>query len=258
MTPMRILWAFYLLLLIGLFLYYRLVRPIRLLSQPWQVSENIAELGDSRTLRLQPVGHKGWPSGFEAGQFAWLNMGASPFNFEQHPISMSSDGDMAAETGEIAFTIKNLGGWSGQVVPKVQVGQRIWVDGPYGVFTLDREQGPGYVFLAGGVGITPLRSMLVTMAERGDVRPVVLFYGARQADDLTFRDELLDMQRKMNLKVIYVVEEPPPGWTGEEGRISADMLRKHLPPKQYRRWQYFICGPTPMMDALEELLRRAG
>jgi ferredoxin-NADP reductase len=171
---------------------------------------------------------------------------------------MSSDGDMAAETGEIAFTIKNLVGWSGQVVPKVQVGQRIWVDGPYGVFTLDREQGPGYVFLAGGVGITPLRSMLVTMAERGDARPVVLFYGARAADDLTFRDELLDLQQKMNLRVLYVVEEPPAGWTGEEGRISADILRKHLPPKQYKRWQYFVCGPTPMMDAMEKLLPEIG
>jgi len=258
MTPMRILWAFYLLLLIGLFLYYRLVKPLRLMSQSWRVVENLEELGDSRTLRLQPVGHKGWPGGFESGQFAWLNMGTSPFNFEQHPISMSSDGDLAAETGEIAFTIKNLGGWSGQVVPKVQVGQRIWVDGPYGVFTLDREQGPGYVFLAGGVGVTPLRSMLVTMAERGDVRPVVLFYGARQADDLTFRDELLAMQQKMNLKVVYVVEEPPSGWPGETGRISADILRKHLPPKQYKRWQYFICGPTPMMDAMEKVLPEIG
>jgi predicted ferric reductase len=258
MTPMRILWAFYLLLLIGLFFYYRLVKPLRLLNQPWQVVENRAELGDSRTLRLRPIGHKGWQGGFESGQFAWLNLGSSPFNFEQHPISMSSNGDTAAETGEIAFTIKNLGGWSGQVVPKVQPGKRIWIDGPYGVFTLDREQGPGYVFLAGGVGVTPLRSMLTTMAEREDNRPVVLFYGARHADDLTFRDELLALQSQMNLKVVYVVNDPSPDWSGETGRISGDILRKYLPAKQYKRWQYFICGPTPMMDAMEKILPDIG
>ena len=54
------------------------------------------------------------------------------------------------------------------------------------------------------------------------------------------------------------VEEPPPGWEGESGRISADLLRKHLPPRQYRRWQYFICGPSPMMDAMEKVLPGLG
>jgi predicted ferric reductase len=258
MAPIASLWAIYLLLLIGLFLYYRLIKPLRLLNKPWQVVENRIESGDSRTLRLEPIGHRGWQGGFEAGQFAWLNLGPSPVSYDQHPISLSSNGDTASETGEIAFTIKNLGDWSGQVVPNMQPGDRIWVDGPYGVFTLDRMQGPGYAFLAGGVGITPLRSMLVTMAEREDVRPVVLFYGGRRAEDLTFHDELLALQKRMNLKVVYVVENPPPGWEGETGFISADVLRKHLPPKQYRRWQYFICGPAPMMDAMEKLLPAQG
>jgi predicted ferric reductase len=257
-TPMRILWAAYLLLLVGLFSYYRLFKPLRLLGKPWEVVENRAELGDARTLRLQPVGHKGWPGGFEAGQFAWINLGSSPFNFEQHPISMSSNGDAALTTGEVAFTIKNLGGWSGKTVPAVKVGQRVWLDGPYGVFTLDREQAPGYVLLAGGVGVTPLRSMLLTMIEREDVRPVVLFYGARHADDLTFRDELLQLQERMNLKVVYVVEEPPPGWQGETGRITVEILRKHVPPRQLKRWSYFICGPTPMMNAMEKMLGDIG
>jgi predicted ferric reductase len=258
MPAMRILWTIYLLLLIGLFLYYRLIRPLRLRKQPWAVVENRQELGDARTLRLKPVGHPGWPTGFEAGQFAWINLGTTPFNFEQHPISMSSNGDAAAGAGEVAFTIKNLGDWSGKVVPEIQAGQRVWLDGPHGVFTLDREQGPGYVFLAGGVGITPLHSMLLTMVERDDVRPVMLFYGARQADDLTFREDLLALQGRMNLKVIYVVEEPSAGWTGETGRISAQLLRKYLPPKQYKRWQYFICGPTPMMNAMESILPEIG
>jgi predicted ferric reductase len=258
MAPMAILWACYLLLLIRFFVYYRVVMPLRLMKKPWQVLENRAEAGDSYTLRLAPVGHRGWPRGFEAGQFAWLHLGRSPWSYDQHPISLCSNGDAAAETGEIAFTIKNLGDWSGQVVPRVRPGDRVWVDGPYGVFTLDREQGPGYVFLAGGVGITPLRSMLVTMAEREDVRPVVLFYAAGRAEDLTFRDELLALQGRMNLKVVYVVGKPPPVWEGETGRISADLLQKYLPSKQYRRWQYFICGPAPMMDAMEELLPGLG
>jgi ferredoxin-NADP reductase len=62
----------------------------------------------------------------------------------------------------------------------------------------------------------------------------------------------------MNLKVVFVVEEPPPAWNGETGRISADLLRRYLPPKQYRRWQYFVCGPARMMDAMEALLPGLG
>lgn len=257
-VPMALLCVFYVLLPIGLFTFFRLVRPLLLTRRPWRVVENRVEAGDARTLRLVPIGHPGWRGGFEAGQFAWLQVGRSPLGYDQHPISLSSSGDAAGETGEIAFTIKNLGDWSGGRVPGVKPGDRVWVDGPYGVFTLDREQGPGYAFLAGGVGITPLRSMLVTMAEREDVRPVVLFYAARAPEDLIFREELLALQGRMSLKVVPVVAEPSSGWQGETGRITAELLRRHLPRKQYRRWQYFICGPGPMMDAMEDLLPELG
>jgi len=257
-APMAVLCVLYVLLPVGFFAFYRIVRPLLLRRKPWRVLENREETGDARTLRLAPVGHQGWRGGFEAGQFAWLYLGRSPLSYDQHPISLSSSGDAAAETGEIAFTIKNLGDWSGQRVPEMKPGDRVWVEGPYGVFTLDREQGPGYALLAGGVGITPLRSMLLTMAEREDVRPVVLFYAARAPEDLIFRDELLALQSRMNLKVVHVVGEPTPGWEGERGRITADVLRKYLPPRQYRRWQYFVCGPSPMMDSMEEVLPQLG
>ena len=257
-APMLVLCALYVLLPVGFFAFYRLLRPLLLTRRAWRVVENRAEAGDARTLRLMPVDHPGWRAGFAAGQFAWLRLGRSPLGYDQHPISLSSSGDTAGETGEIAFTIKKLGDWSGRRVPEVGAGDLVWVDGPYGVFTLDREEGPGYAFLAGGVGITPLRSMLLTMAEREDVRPVVLFYAAGAPDDLIFREELLALRGRMNLKVVYVVSEAPPVWEGEKGRITAEVLRRHLPPKQYRRWQYFICGPSPMMDALEQVLPDLG
>ncbi|HEX5043389.1 MAG TPA: ferric reductase-like transmembrane domain-containing protein [Candidatus Polarisedimenticolaceae bacterium] len=256
--PMAVLCLLYVLVPVCLFAFQRLLRPLFTTRRAWRVVENRAEAGDARTLRLEPVGHAGWAGGFAAGQFAWLRLGRSPLSYDQHPISLSSSGDAAQETREIAFTIKNLGDWSGPRVRELGAGDLVWVDGPYGVFTLDREQGPGYVFLAGGVGITPLRSMLVTMAEREDVRPVVLFYAARTPEDLIFREDLLALRGRMNLKVVYVVSEAPPGWEGEEGRITAEVLRRHLPPKQYRRWQYFICGPSPMMDALEQILPDLG
>jgi predicted ferric reductase len=155
---------------------------------------------------------------------------------------------------EITFTIRALGEWSGKTVPALPPGRRIWLDGPYGVFTPDREEGPGYVLIAGGAGVTPFYSVCLTFAERGDQRPVVLFYASRTYEDLTFREQLDSLQGRMNLKVVYVLADPRPDWKSERGLITTEVLMCHL-PKQLKRLQYFVCGPTPMMDALGKYFR---
>jgi predicted ferric reductase len=79
---------------------------------------------------------------------------------------------------------------------------------------VDRRQAPGYVFIAGGVGVTPLYSMLLTMREREDVRPVTLFYASATWDDVVFREELAELSETMpNLEVIHVLDQAPEGWT---------------------------------------------
>jgi predicted ferric reductase len=251
---MRAVWLVYAILVVGLLLYYKILLPILNWNKTWEVVKNLEERGDSRTLVLKPVDHNGWS--FQPGQFAWLKTGRTPFGWGQHPISMSSMGDVEPG-GEVAFTIKNLGDWSGEEVPALKPGDRLWLDGPHGVFSMDREQAMGYVFIGGGVGITPLYSMLQTMIEREDVRPVLLFYGGRHWEDLTFREELDELRNHLNLQVIYVLEDPPEGWQGETGYVTAEVLRRYL-PKQYKRFVYFICGPDPMMDAMEEALPALG
>jgi predicted ferric reductase len=255
-VPMQLVIGFYLILLAALFVYYRVVKPLRRLRQPWKVIENRLEHGNARTLRLQPDGHPGWA--FEPGQFAWINLNRSPFSFEQHPISLSSCGDTAGETGEITFTIKDLGDWSGKKVPAVQPNDSVWIDGPHGVFTLDRVPAPGYAMIAGGVGITPLYSILATMANRADVRPVVLFFGGPDLGNLTLRDEVLALELRINLKVVLVLSRPTPDWQGETGYVTAEILRRHLPDKNYKRWDYFICGPGSMIDSMEKILPEIG
>ena len=84
-------------------------------------------------------------------------------------------------------------------VPAIKPGDKLWLDGPHGVFSMDREQAMGYVFIGGGIGITPLYSMLQTMAGREDVRPVLLFYGAPNSETMTFREELVALSEQMNL-----------------------------------------------------------
>jgi len=251
---MKELWAVYLLLLIGLSVRFRILKPLLIWRKPWEVVQNVQEKGDARTITLKPAGHEGFK--FEPGQFAWLNTGKTPLNRDQHPISLSSCAyDEAGR--EIAFTIKSLGDWSGQSVPAIQPGKKMWVDGPYGVFTTDREQGPGYVFIAGGVGITPFYSTCLTFADRGDQRPVFLFYAGKDSESLTLSEQLDALQSRMDLKIIYVLQNPEPGWHGERGYITGEVLQRHL-PKQFRRMQYFVCGPPPMMDSMEQILPKLG
>lgn len=254
---MQVLWAVYLIAFVGMFLRYRLVRPLQMRTKPWEVVENREEIGDARTIVVRPVGHHGFT--FEPGQFGWVGFGGSPFAFSQHPICFSSNGDIPSPAGDIAFTIKNLGDWSGTVVPAVKPGDRAWVDGPHGVFTIDREEGAGYGLIGGGVGITPVYAMVLSMEHRGDVRPVVLFYGANSEDDLIFDAEFTALEARMEtLKVVRVLARPSDAWAGERGFINADILKRHLPDPLYRHFQYFICGPNPLMDAMEVALPSIG
>ncbi len=232
---------------------YRFWEYFAMLSRPWQVVDNRDEGAGVRTLVLKPIGHPGFE--FNPGQFAWLSTG-HPIRTEHHPISIASSAELGPDR-TVEFSIRNLGDWSGSRVPAVEPGSTMYLNGPFGAFSLDREPGQGFVLIGGGIGITPLRSMLLTMRDRGDVRPAILFYGARDAAAVVYRDELEALQHEMALKVVWVFEKPGPEWTGERGYIDPALLERHL-PAQFKRYQYFMCGPTPMMDAVEEHLAAIG
>jgi len=114
-----------------------------------------------------------------------------------------------------------------------------------------------HVLIAGGVGITPMMSMIRTLADRRDKRPVILLYGSKDWESITFREELEALTARLNLTIVHVLANPPAGWTGEQGFISADVFKRHLPPP-YADHEYFICGPNVMMDAIEAALGELG
>jgi len=236
--------------LIFLLIWTRLISPLIRYRRPWRVVEVRPEYGNASTLIVAPVGHPGFR--FDPGQFGWIAVGRSPFSITQHPFSFSSAAD-TPQGGPISITIKASGDFT-RTIPLVAPGTRVYLDGPHGVFSMDRRQAPGYVFIAGGVGVTPFYSMLTTMKERGDVRPVTLFYASSSWDEVILRDQLSELEATMpNLTIVHVLSRPEPHWAGESGRITAELLRRHLPP-QFRRYEYLICGSTHMMDAMEDAL----
>ncbi len=248
----RSFWAATVAGLVALLAYVRIVKPLRLRRRPWRVAAVRRETADATTLALEPVGHGGLR--FLPGQFAWLVLGETPFTVEQHPFSISSS---ATRPECVELTIKALGDWTGRVA-ETPVGARAYVEGAYGAFSVDRYPAPGYVFLAGGVGVTPFVGMLRTLEDRGDRRPHHLVYATRRAEDLIFREELDRLAAgALDLRVTYVLSRPPAQWEGERGRIDAGLLRRVTldgPPDRV----YFICGPEAMMDAVEETLLGLG
>jgi len=228
---------------------YRFWEYFKMTSRPWRVVDNREEGAGVRTLVLEPIAHAGFE--FHPGQFAWLSTG-HPVATEHHPISIASSAELGPER-RVEFSIRNLGDWSGRRVPAVAPGSTMYLNGPFGGFSSDREPGQGFVLIGGGIGITPLRSMILTMRDRGDVRPVILFYAARDSRAVIYAAELDRLQKEMSLQVVYVLEQPDDAWTGERGFMTPELIRRHL-PAQFRRYQYFMCGPTRMMDAVEEHL----
>ena len=243
----RVLWIGMTVFWMGLLVYVRMIKPLFILRRPYRISEVRRERGDTSTLVMQPDGHPGFR--FTPGQFAWLTVWGSPFKITAHPFSFSSSA--AARDGRVEMTIRNLGDFTSKI-HEAPVGKRVYLDGPYGAFTIGHPADM-HVLIAGGIGITPMMSMIRTLADLRDTRPVVLLYGSENWESITFREELEDLKPRLDLTVVYVLTNPPDGWMGERGFITAKVFKRHL-PQPYAEHEYFICGPNVMMDAIERTL----
>jgi predicted ferric reductase len=236
---------------LALLLHARLVKPLALRRRPYQVAEVRAERGNTWTITFEPVGHPGLR--FEAGQFAWLTLGDSPFSLQQHPFSFSSGAD---RHDRLEMTIKELGDFT-STLGDVQPGTRAFLEGPYGAFTVKPDPDVELVFITAGVGITPVMSILKTLCDRGDARRIWMIYCNVSLQSTIFLEEVRELERQLALSLTLVLEQPPPEWTGETGRLDSAILERNIPPVDRRR-QYFVCGPEPMMDLAEKYLRASG
>jgi predicted ferric reductase len=237
-------------LMVSVAVLLRVVKPLAQRRRAWRVRDVHEEPGDTYTLALEAAAHDGIR--FDPGQFAWLKLG-SPFTLDEHPFSFASS---AQQTDRVAFGIKALGDFSGNV-KRIPRGATVYLDGPHGAFSMDRYQAPGYVFIAGGIGITPFLSMLRTMADRGDARPVTLIYADRSLDELAYGDSLRDLAGRVQLDIVVVLENAPDGWEGERGLITNELLERHLPDDARHR-MHMICGPPIMMDLVQDALLEHG
>ncbi|HVV37235.1 MAG TPA: ferredoxin reductase family protein [Acidimicrobiales bacterium] len=161
-----------------------------------------------------------------------------------HPFSLSA----APRSDVLRITVKALGDDTERIA-SVPVGTRVFAEGPYGTFTSRRRQRHRVAFIAGGIGITPLRALL------DEVRPdtdAVLVYRAADETDIAFRRELEMFSERRGVRVQYVVG--PEIGDDETDKLGVPALRALVPDIASR--DVYLCGPPGMVDAVRRRLRR--
>jgi predicted ferric reductase len=231
-----------------LVIHTRIIRPWLSRKKPYIVKEVIAERDDCWTLSLEPAGHKGMR--FRCGQFVWITLGETPFSLQQHPFTIAS----ACNERKILLTAKASGDFT-STWKNIQPGTKAFLEGPFGSFT--PEPSKNIFMVMGGIGVTPGMSFLRTMQEEKDPRQAILLYANPDWERVTFREELEEISKEINLKLVHILEEPPENWQGETGMIEFETIKKHLPEKP-EDFAYYLCGPKPMQDAAELSLRDLG
>lgn len=247
--------AFWLILVVVAFstlVHVYLTGPLWRLRHPYRVASLERIAPKSWELVIEP--ERGPAIEFKAGQFVWLTVGRSPFSIVEHPFSMSS---CPADRPRVGFTIKEVGDFTGGIAA-LPLGAAAYVDGPHGHMFLPERHDAGVTFIAGGVGLAPVMSMLRQLRSDRDSQPVRLIYGNRTAEQIMYGDELEAMTNDLNMEIHHVLSEPPPGWQGATGVIDEPLLRELVGKDRGEGRLYVICGPAPMIDSVEEVLGRIG
>lgn len=207
------------------------------------------ETHDTYTIALEPA--HGKVLVHAPGQFWFLKLQRPGRRSEEHPFTISS-----SPTGEppMTSTIKESGDYT-KTIGVTRPGDGALVEGPYGRFSLVYHEAEAFLFIAGGVGITPIMSMLRCLRDAADPRPAVLLYGNKTEQDIIFRRELDDMGER--LQVVHVLGQAPSHWAGPRGYVTEGLIRQHA-GHVLERAHVYLCGPPPMMDKVIRALRALG
>jgi ferredoxin-NADP reductase len=147
---------------------------------------------------------------------------------------------------------------------ELEAGAEVEIEAPFGSFVLEPGSDP-VAFLAGGIGITCVRSILkACVDELADPatparpasprpRPITLIFANRSEDGIPFREELSEMESKLpSFKAVHVLSRAGEQWTGHRGHINADILERELPRSPRRT--YYVSGPPAFVTTMQDIL----
>ena len=194
------------------------------------------------------------PEGFDykAGQFIFVT---AEINGEKlrKPLTISSS---PTQEGHIEFTKKLTGHDFSNALDAMEVGDTVFIEGPFGSMTFEGEY-EKIALLSGGIGITPMVSIAKYCTDMQLDTKVTLISSARCEEDCLFREEFEQMQdQNKNLKVVETLTRPDPGWIGCTGRICDTMIIGQIP--DYKERMFYLCGPPAMVQSMDSMLKELG
>jgi ferredoxin-NADP reductase len=193
------------------------------------------------------------PSGytFLPGQFLSITLATRDGEQTKHFTN-----DQAPADPFIEITTRLSGSAFKDALEDLRPGDIVRVAGPRGRMTLP-EGTAKVAFLVGGVGVTPARSIIRDAVQRRTGLQVALFYGNQDQDGIPFGAEFdAYAAAHPEITVVHVLAAPTPGWTGETGFITADIVRRHL--AEPGTWHWVVTGPPAMIDAMQRVLAELG
>jgi predicted ferric reductase len=167
--------------------------------------------------------------------------------WQAHPFSLS----FVPKDNCLRLTVKNVGDFTAEV-SQIKKGTPVLIDGPLGTFTMEQSTNDKFLFIAGGVGITPIRALIEEIGSHG--KNMILLY-SNKTTDIIFKQELDSLSEEYGFALHYIVTEDP-SFNGETGRVDAEKIQRLVPDVLSR--DVYLCGPAPMMGALVHILRGLG
>ena len=231
------------------------------MARPVKVVEVVRETPDAISVFVTE--QDGSPIEFKPGQFLSVDVEIEGEVFRR----AYSLANVCLPNTPSHITVKRIkdGRVSNHLNDTLEAGAELQVLGPSGNFTVEPQslRQRRLVMIAGGSGITPIICILETILRREKQSEVVLIYGNRRWEDIIFRDRLEALATEFGprLRVDHVLQDPPEGWEGGTGLLSSDILEARLAAigvVESEADRYFLCGPTPMMDAAHTLLAQLG
>jgi len=256
LTVLQALWVALLGAAVAAFGYHKFIRPRRLARDPYEVTEVKREAPKVWTVKLAPSEGR-TVFDYAPGQFQFIRfLRRRGLPEEEHHWTISSS---PAQKAYLSSTIKELGDFTA-TIGETRPGDKAVVHGPFGRFShIFHPDETELVFIAGGVGITPVMSMIRYLRDRRDGTPVTLLYGNLDRESIIFHDELLDIERGGTppLRVVHVLEKPDPNWAGERGFIDLEKIRRYCGDGLSGKG-FYIVGPAALNDKSVRNLRAMG
>ena len=200
------------------------------------------------------------PPGFEylAGQWFALGLppGSLPADSVDGPLDKHFTFSSSPTEPFLEFTTRLTGSPFKEAMRALEPGSEVHVQAPFGGFVL-RATMEKVVFLAAGIGVTTVRSILRFAADTHDRRPMVLLYGNTSEATITFREDLDQIAGSFpHLKLVHVLSAPDPDWTGHSGHLGEDLIRTEI--GETTAWTFMVSGPPSMVEAIRSMLDGLG